>query len=114
MVLIDSSYPEQFVRSSEGQAMFKRTTRFGAVIGWLATLGSTRAIRLLPAHPDLPPAQRGQVQAFNSSTLQVITSVQEFRATPQTSEQVRSTDHSVPSTATAGTVPTRTDSERSN
>lgn len=91
VVLIDSSHPEQFVRSPAGQAIFKRTTRFGAVIGLLTRLGVTRAIHLLPAHPDLPPEQQGQVKAFNSSTLQVTTSIQEFRATPQTSEQVRST-----------------------
>jgi pimeloyl-ACP methyl ester carboxylesterase len=91
VVLIDSSHPEQFVRSPAGQAMFKRTSRSGAVLGWLTRLGVTRAIHLLPAHPDLPPEQRGQIKAFNSSTRQVITSVQEFRATPQTSELVRST-----------------------
>jgi pimeloyl-ACP methyl ester carboxylesterase len=91
VVLIDSSHPEQFVRSSAGRAMYKRTTRFSAVIGWLTRLGVTRAIHLLPAHPDLPPEQRDQVKAFNSSTRQVTTSIQEFRATPQTSEQVRNT-----------------------
>jgi hypothetical protein len=43
-----------------------------------------------PAHPDLPPQQRAQIEAFNSSTQQVGTTVEEFRATPETSAQVRS------------------------
>jgi hypothetical protein len=43
-----------------------------------------------PAHPDLPPQQRAQIEAFNSSTQQVSTTAQEFRATPETSAQVRS------------------------
>src|SRR5918997_70595 len=34
--------------------------------------------------------QRAQIEAFNSSTQQVATTVEEFRATPETSAQVRS------------------------
>jgi hypothetical protein len=43
-----------------------------------------------PGHPDLPTQQRAQIEAFNSSTQHVITTVEEFRATPETSAQVRS------------------------
>ena len=91
VVLLDSSHPEQFVRTPADRALFTRTSRFGTVLGWLTRLGVTRAINFLPAHPDLPPEQRGQVRAFNASTRQVITSVREFRASPQTSAQVRNT-----------------------
>jgi hypothetical protein len=43
-----------------------------------------------PAPPDLPTQQRAQIEAFNSSAQHVVTTVEEFRATPETSAQVRS------------------------
>ena len=46
--------------------------------------------QFLSSAPDLPPQQRAQIEAFNSSTQQVGTTVEEFRATPETSAQVRS------------------------
>jgi pimeloyl-ACP methyl ester carboxylesterase len=91
LVLIDSSHPEQFTRSAEGRAMFRRTNRLGAVLPLLTGLGIVRLANFLPAHPDLPPHQRAQVQAFNSTTRQVMTSVAEFRATPESSAQAAST-----------------------
>lgn len=35
--------------------MFRRTTRLGAVLPWLARLGIVRLTHFLPAHPELPP-----------------------------------------------------------
>src|SRR5918994_1482163 len=64
----------------------------GAVIRWLTRLGVIRLTNFYPAHPDLPPQQRAQIEAFNSSTQQVGTTVEEFRATPETNAQVRSTE----------------------
>ncbi|MDQ3929624.1 MAG: alpha/beta hydrolase, partial [Chloroflexota bacterium] len=90
VVLVDSSHPEQFTRSPEGQAMYEQTNRMGAVIPWLTRLGVIRLTNYFPAHPDLPPKQRAQIEAFNSSTQQVVTTVEEFRATPETNAQVRS------------------------
>ena len=91
LVLLDSSHPDQFTRTPEGQAMFRRTTRLGAVLPWLARLGIVRLTHFLPAHPELPPQQRAEVAAFNSSTRQVATSAKEFRATPATCNQARGT-----------------------
>src|SRR5215204_6411994 len=91
VVLVDSSHPEQFTRSPEGQAMYEKTRRMGAVIPWLTRLGVIRLTNFYPAHPDLPSQQRAQIEAFNSSTQQVITTAEEFRATPETNSQVRST-----------------------
>jgi len=91
VVLVDSSHPEQFTRSPEGQAMYEQNRRMGAVIPWLTRLGVIRLINFYPAHPDLPSQQRAQIEAFNSSTQQVVTTVEEFSATPQTNAQVRST-----------------------
>jgi pimeloyl-ACP methyl ester carboxylesterase len=89
VVLVDSSHPEQFTRSPEGRAMYERTRRIGAVIPWLARLGIIRLTNFYPAHPDLPSQQREQIEAFNSSTRQVSTTAEEFRATPETTAQVR-------------------------
>jgi pimeloyl-ACP methyl ester carboxylesterase len=71
VALVDSSHPEQFTRSEEGRAMYKQTNRLGAVIPFLARLGVIRLTNFYPAHPDLPPQQRAQIEAFNSSTQQV-------------------------------------------
>jgi pimeloyl-ACP methyl ester carboxylesterase len=90
VVLVDSSHPEQFTRSTQGRAMYENTRRMGAVISWLARLGVIRLTNFYPAHPDLPSQQHEQIEAFNSSTQQVVTTVEEFRATPETNAQVRS------------------------
>jgi pimeloyl-ACP methyl ester carboxylesterase len=91
VALVDSSHPEQFTRSPQGREMYEQTRRMGAVIPWLTRLGVTRLTNFYPAHPDLPTQQRAQIEAFNSSTQQVDTTVEEFRATPQTNAQVRAT-----------------------
>jgi len=90
VVLVDSSHPEQFTHSEEGRAMYEQTRRMGAFLPWLTRLGVIRLTNLYPAHPDLPPKQRAQIEAFNSSTQQWVTTVEEFGATPQTNAQVRS------------------------
>jgi pimeloyl-ACP methyl ester carboxylesterase len=90
VVLVDSSHPEQFTRSEEGRAMYEQARRMGAFVPWLARLGVIRLTNFYPAHPDLPPQQRAQIAALNSSTQQMVTTVQEFRATPETNAQVRS------------------------
>ncbi len=91
VALVDSSHPEQFTRSPEGRAMYVQARRVGAVVPWLTRLGVIRLRGFYPAHPDLPPRQREQIAAFNSSTRQVATTVEEFGATPQTGAQVRGT-----------------------
>jgi pimeloyl-ACP methyl ester carboxylesterase len=91
VVLVDSSHPEQFTRSEEGRAMYEQNRRMGAFIPWLTRLGVIRLTNFYPAHPDLPAQQRAQIEAFNSSTQQLATTVEEFSATPQTNSQVRST-----------------------
>src|SRR5215218_140018 len=90
VALVDSSHPEQFTRSEEGRAMYENTRRMGAFMPWLTRFGVSRLTNSYPAHPDLPAQQRAQIAALNSSTQQVVTTVEEFGATPQTSAQVRS------------------------
>ena len=70
--------------------MYEQNRRMGAFIPWLTRLGVIRLTNFYPAHPDLPSQQRAQIEAFNSSTQHVVTTVEEFRATPQTNAQVRS------------------------
>jgi len=70
--------------------MYDKTRRIGAFIPWLTHLGVIRLTNFYPAPPDLPTQQRVQIEAFNSSAQHVVTTVEEFRATPETSAQVRS------------------------
>jgi pimeloyl-ACP methyl ester carboxylesterase len=90
VVLVDSSHPEQFDRLPEGQEDYKQAQRLYAVAPLLARLGVVRLFNLSPAPPGLPQHQRAQIAALNPSTLQVSTTAQEFRATPQTTAQTRS------------------------
>src|SRR5919107_1557458 len=92
VVLVDSSHPEQFTRSAEGRAMYEQIRRLGTVLPFLTRLGVIRLSNFYPAHPDLPPKQRAQIEDFNSSTQHVVTTVEEFRATPETNSQVRATE----------------------
>jgi pimeloyl-ACP methyl ester carboxylesterase len=89
VVLVDSSHPEQFTRSPEGRAMYEQIRRLGAVLPFVTRLGVIRLSNYFPAHPDLPAQQRAQIEAFNSSTQHVVTTVEEFRATPESTAQVR-------------------------
>jgi pimeloyl-ACP methyl ester carboxylesterase len=90
VVLVDSSHPEQFTRSAQGRAMYEQTRRLAAIYPLLARLGVIRLFDLIPAPPDLPPHQREQIDAFNSSTRQVSAAAEELGATPETTAQVRS------------------------
>ena len=71
--------------------MYEQTRHIGTVLPFLTRLGVIRLTNIYPAHPDLPAHQRAQIEAFNSSTRQVGTTVEEFRATPETNAQVRAT-----------------------
>ena len=71
--------------------MYEQIRRLGVVLPLLTRLGVIRLSNYFPAHPDLPSQQRAQIEAFNSSTQHVVSTVGEFRATPETTAQVRST-----------------------
>ncbi|HET7271414.1 MAG TPA: hypothetical protein VFI90_10060 [Rubrobacter sp.] len=87
---VDSSHPEQFTRSPEGRALYEQTRRLSAVIPFLTRIGVIRPFNVYPAHSDLPQQQRVQIEAFNASTRQLSTTAEEFRATPETTAEVRS------------------------
>jgi hypothetical protein len=56
------------------------------------TARSSSLARAQSGAPDLPPKQRAKVEELGSSTRQVGTTAEEFRATPETTAQVRSAD----------------------
>jgi pimeloyl-ACP methyl ester carboxylesterase len=92
VVLVDSSHPEQFTREPEGRAMYERARRLTALVPFFTRLGVIRASNFFPPHPDLPPQQRVEIEAFNSSTRHLGATAEEFRATPETAAQARGTD----------------------
>ena len=92
VVLVDSSHPEQFTREPEGRTMYERTRQLSAVLPLFTRLGVIRLSNYFPAHPDLPSQQRAQVEAFNSSTQHLVTTTEEFSATPESTAQVRATE----------------------
>jgi pimeloyl-ACP methyl ester carboxylesterase len=89
VVLVDSSHPDQFERLPDGPENYVRARRLFAVAPILARLGVIRVFALLPVPAELPAPQRAQVEAFNPSTRQVSTTAAEFRATTETTDQVR-------------------------
>lgn len=58
IVLVDSSHPEQFTRSTEGREYYERTRRAVAIAPWLAWLGVIRLFDLDPAPRGWSPKQR--------------------------------------------------------
>jgi pimeloyl-ACP methyl ester carboxylesterase len=89
VVLVDSSHPDQFERLPDGPENYAQARRLFAVAPLFARLGVIRLFDLLPVPAELPASQRAQVEAFNPATKQVSTTADEFRATPQTTAQVR-------------------------
>jgi pimeloyl-ACP methyl ester carboxylesterase len=89
VVLVDSSHPDQFERLPDGPENYAQARRLFAVAPLFARLGVIRLFDLLPVPAELPASQRAQVEAFNPATKQVFTTADEFRATPQTTAQVR-------------------------
>jgi pimeloyl-ACP methyl ester carboxylesterase len=89
VVLVESSHPEQFSRLPQGEENYEQTRRLFAVAPLLARPGVIRLFDLNPVPAELPAQQRAQIDAFNPSTRQVATTADEFRATDQTTTQVR-------------------------
>jgi pimeloyl-ACP methyl ester carboxylesterase len=89
LVLVDSSHPDQFERLPDGPENYAQARRLFALTPIFARLGIIRLFDLLPVPDELPAPHRAQVEAFNPSTRQVSTTAAEFRATPQTTAQVR-------------------------
>jgi pimeloyl-ACP methyl ester carboxylesterase len=89
VVLVDSSHPDQFGRLPDGPGNYAQARRLFALAPLFARVGIIRSFDLLPVPTELPAPQRAQIEAFNPSTRSVSTTAAEFRATPQTTAQVR-------------------------
>ncbi len=89
MALIESSHPDQFERLPEARESYEQTGRLFAVAPWLARIGVVRLFRLSPAPPELPQRQRAQIDALAPSARQLAATAEEFRATPESTDQAR-------------------------
>ncbi len=92
MVLVDSSHPDQWTRTSEGQAQYQQNVRLNSVAPFLARIGLLRLINYFPATPYLPPQQAAELKAWNDSTQYLRINRAEFQASLQVSDQVRGTN----------------------
>jgi hypothetical protein len=92
VALIDSSHPEQFERLPEMRAEIEQTNRLFAFAPWLARVGVLRVFNPNPRPKALPRLQQAQVDAFSASTRQMSTTAAEFRATQESTAQVRAMD----------------------
>jgi pimeloyl-ACP methyl ester carboxylesterase len=89
VALVESSHPEQFGRLPEARESYEKTRRLFAVAPLLARIGVVRLFSLSPAPPELPERQRAQIDALAPSTRQVAATADEFRATPESTDQAR-------------------------
>jgi len=88
VVLVESSHPQQFTRLPDGPQNYDMARRLYTVAPVLAELGVARLLGLSAPPPDLPAAQRAQINAWAGSTRHVATTAEEFRAAPDTLAQV--------------------------
>jgi pimeloyl-ACP methyl ester carboxylesterase len=89
VALVESSHPDQFERLPEARESYEQTRRLFAVAPWLARIGVVRLFGLSPAPPELPERQRDQIDALAPSTRHVAATAEEFRATPESTDQAR-------------------------
>jgi pimeloyl-ACP methyl ester carboxylesterase len=92
MVLVDSSHPDQWTRTSEGQAQYQQNLQLNSVAPFLARIGLLRLIDYFPARPYLPAQQAAELKAWNDSTQYLQINRAEFQASSQVGDQVRSTN----------------------
>jgi pimeloyl-ACP methyl ester carboxylesterase len=90
VALIESSHPKQFSRLPEARDSYEQTKLVFTVGSLLSWIGVVRLFGLNPAPPELPHQQRAQLDALGPSTRQMSTTAQEFRASPQTTDQAQS------------------------
>jgi pimeloyl-ACP methyl ester carboxylesterase len=90
VALIESSHPEQFSRLPEARDSYEQTNLVFTVGTLLARIGVVRLFNLSPAPSELPHQQRAQLAALDPSTRQMSTTAQEFRDSPQTTDQAQS------------------------
>jgi pimeloyl-ACP methyl ester carboxylesterase len=89
MVLVDSSHPDQWLRTPGGQEQFSKYERFNSLGSWLGRFGLLRMFNYFHASPDLPQQQSEELKAFNDSSKYTDINSQEFDSIPELNNQVR-------------------------
>lgn len=89
MVLLDSSHPDQWTSTPEGQALFESNSKIYSVSPALARLGIMRVMGNLQPALSLPMPYRGAIKASFAATKDWDAQSAEFLASPLTSTQVK-------------------------
>jgi pimeloyl-ACP methyl ester carboxylesterase len=91
MVLVDSSHPDQWLRTPGGQEQFSKYERLNRAGSLLGRFGVLRLFNYFHANPDLPRLQSEELKAFNDSAKYTDINSEEFNAIPDLNTQVRNT-----------------------
>jgi len=89
MVLLDSSYPDQWTSTPAGQALYQSNARIYSVTWLLARLGVLRLRMNSLPKLGLPDLQNKEVVAFLSATKDLDAQAAEFAATTDLDNEVR-------------------------
>jgi pimeloyl-ACP methyl ester carboxylesterase len=88
MVLLDSSHPDQWTSTPQGQAQFASNAKIYTVAPTLARLGVMRVMGLLQPSSGLPTPYDEALQVSFAATKDWDTQSAEFLASPETDDQV--------------------------
>lgn len=88
MILLDSSHPDQWTSTPEGQALFESSSRIYSVSPALARLGVMRVMGRLQPTLSLPMLYSGAMKASFAATKDWDAQSAEFLASPATTVQV--------------------------
>lgn len=89
LVLLDSSHPDQWTSTPEGQAQFESNAKIYSVAPALARLGVTRVMGLLQPDSGLPAPHGEALKASSAATKDWEAQSAEFLASLDTAAQVR-------------------------
>ena len=89
LILLDSSHPDQWASTPEGQAQFETNAKIYSVAPILARLGVMRVMGLMQPASDLPTPYNETLKASFAATKDWDTQSAEFLASPATTNQVR-------------------------
>jgi pimeloyl-ACP methyl ester carboxylesterase len=92
LVLLDSSHPDQWTSTPEGQAQFETNARIYSVAPALVRLGVMRVMGLLQPASGLPSPQNEALEASFAATKDWDAQSAEFLASPATATQVRESE----------------------
>lgn len=92
LVLIDSTHPDQWTSTPEGQAQFESFAKMNAVAPALARLGVMRIMGLLQPASGLPMPYDEALKASFAATKDWVAQSAEFLASPASMTQVRESE----------------------